>query len=270
MSTGVDKILQQMGGSPEKNKTGVDKILEILENGGGGGGGLPEYTSADIGKVMTVVEGEAAEQTVIPEQEVTLVQDGYVYAYIFGDDDGVNGAFFNNVSVGDKCSISINDEAPVECTAADVFGYALFNIGDLYVGSSAGFGGTGVFAMGDPSAPVKISATAVAPTASVGYDRTPFVVTIDSSSNPKTIDKTYAEIYAAYKSLKPIFAHTIESTVNLYTTLQWVGNDSSFNGYVMNILSSSGTTYLELYRVKVTENEFTYTPTYRVELTPIT
>lgn len=64
MSTGVDKILQQMGGSPEKNKTGVDKILEILENGGGGG--LPEYTSADAGKVLTVnedsdgVEWEAA------------------------------------------------------------------------------------------------------------------------------------------------------------------------------------------------------------------
>ena len=58
MATGVDKILRQLGGTPDKNKTGVDQIVEILENGGGGGGGggllqvvntAPgEYTLGDI------------------------------------------------------------------------------------------------------------------------------------------------------------------------------------------------------------------------------
>ena len=55
MQTGVDRIVENLGGTPEKNKTGVDKILEILESGGGGGGSsLPEVTSADEGKVLAV------------------------------------------------------------------------------------------------------------------------------------------------------------------------------------------------------------------------
>ena len=55
MQTGVDRIVENLGGTPEKNKTGVDKILEILESGGGGGGSsLPEVTSSDEGKVLAV------------------------------------------------------------------------------------------------------------------------------------------------------------------------------------------------------------------------
>lgn len=54
MQTGVDRIVENLGGTPEKNKTGVDKILEILENGGGGGSSLPEVTSSDEGKVLAV------------------------------------------------------------------------------------------------------------------------------------------------------------------------------------------------------------------------
>lgn len=92
MQTGVDRIVENLGGAPEKNKTGVDKILEILENGGGGGGGLPEVTSADEGKVLAVnSSGEwAAEQKVFyliydegentynltPEQAFELLRTG--------------------------------------------------------------------------------------------------------------------------------------------------------------------------------------------------
>ena len=61
MATGVDKILRQLGGTPDKNKTGVDQIVEILENGGGGGGaGLPSVDGSDNGKVLTVVSGSWA------------------------------------------------------------------------------------------------------------------------------------------------------------------------------------------------------------------
>lgn len=118
MKTGVDKILQQMGGSPEKNKTGVDKILEILENGGGGGGGLPEVTSADNGDVLAVVDGAWAKadppsglpsytsadkgkvlalgegsssttEVIVPEQSVTMA------SYTQGD-EGVVAAIFSS------------------------------------------------------------------------------------------------------------------------------------------------------------------------------
>ena len=57
----------------------------LKEAAGGGGSGLPEYTSADKGKVLTVGEGEGSETIVIvPEQSVT-VEDGEAPPFLKGE-----------------------------------------------------------------------------------------------------------------------------------------------------------------------------------------
>ena len=79
MQTGVDRIVENLGGTPEKNKTGLDKILEILESGGGGGGGLPEVTSSDEGKVLAVnASGEWA-ASAQPVVFVDYTDDGIAF-----------------------------------------------------------------------------------------------------------------------------------------------------------------------------------------------
>ena len=132
MKTGVTKIIEQLGGDPPaKNQTGVDKILEILENGGGGGG-LPSYTDADEGKVLGLAEGSPTEQTVIPEQSVTLTTESGSAAYYFTEADNVNIDYFKSVSVGDSCVIVINGISE-NCTAANFMGAVLFQTSDYYL-----------------------------------------------------------------------------------------------------------------------------------------
>ena len=50
-------------------------LADIAENGGGGGG-LPPYTSADVDKALTVklIESGQTTQIIIPEQTVTTVE----------------------------------------------------------------------------------------------------------------------------------------------------------------------------------------------------
>ena len=82
MQTGVDRIVENLGGSPEKNKTGVDKILEILENGGGGGSSLPEYDSGDAGKVLSVNSaGNGVEWKTPISGKCTLTETGLAESY---------------------------------------------------------------------------------------------------------------------------------------------------------------------------------------------
>lgn len=61
-------------------------LADIAENGGGGGG-LPPYTSADKGKVLTVGEGSGGETVdVVPEQIVTIPgSGGELYAVLSGN-----------------------------------------------------------------------------------------------------------------------------------------------------------------------------------------
>ena len=187
MSTGVDKILQQMGGSPEKNKTGVDKILEILESGGGGSS-LPSYTSADIGKVLTVVEGESAEQTVIPEQTHTLDASGGMAEYYFTNADSVNIDFFKNVSVGDTCKITINGVEET-CTAADYMGASLFETtGNYLVGYDPVQNICGIVNMSlFESVTLTVSATASLPSATAAWENVGSAVTITLPNELNTL-----------------------------------------------------------------------------------
>ena len=85
MKTGVNKILEQLGAEAGKNQTGVDKIVEILENGGGGGSSLPTYTDADIGKVLTLAEGSESETVVIVPEDTYTATAGVAYPVSDGD-----------------------------------------------------------------------------------------------------------------------------------------------------------------------------------------
>lgn len=183
-----------------------DNRWEPTPSGGGGGGSsLPSYSSADIGKFLAIGEGGSALQTVIPEQTVTIEFSGGQGVYIFPDNAGVNKAFFQNAQEGDVCTIVI-DDTEVESTATNVYGMLLFPAGDYYIGNAVQFGGVGVAKLdGSGEVTIKIKASAVAPLPTAIYENTPFVVTLDDTSTPPSIDKTYTEIMKAYQAGKPVF-----------------------------------------------------------------
>lgn len=80
-------------------------LADIAENGGGGGG-LPPYTSADKGKVLTVGEGEPQTVVVVPEQTVTVGD--------FGGGITVTG----EVNIGDSCILTVDGaDYPVTVTS---------------------------------------------------------------------------------------------------------------------------------------------------------
>lgn len=135
-------------------------LADIAENGGGSS--LPPYTSADVGKALTVGEDadHPIQQTVVPEQSVTLESGGEVNLATFGVDSGVDFDFFENASVGDKCYISIGGADAVESTAENLYGETLFPIGDYYVGYASMFNGTGVASFTE-TGPVTVSAYAI-------------------------------------------------------------------------------------------------------------
>lgn len=77
-------------------------LADIAENGGGGGG-LPPYTSADKGKVLTVGEGSESETvTIVPEQTVTA--DGTTPTML----SNVNTDYLDNAVVGDVAVLTVN------------------------------------------------------------------------------------------------------------------------------------------------------------------
>ena len=98
--TGVDRVLELLGGEPAKNKTGVDRIVEILEEGGGGGGSsLPSYSSSDIGKALTIGEGESTETVIVPAQDIQLTDSN---GAAVGEVEDADIEAFSNLQDGDS------------------------------------------------------------------------------------------------------------------------------------------------------------------------
>lgn len=203
---------------------------------GKSGSGLPPYSSADIGKFLAIGEGGSALQTVIPEQTVTIEFSGGQGVYIFPDNAGVNKAFFQNAQEGDVCTIVI-DDTEVESTATNVYGMLLFPAGDYYIGNAVEFGGVGVAKLdGSGEVTIKIKASAVAPLPTAIYENTPFVVTLDDTSTPPSIDKTYTEIMKAYQAGKPVFLKRPNTQVPIaYGWLRLLTGTNAFNGTYMSI-----------------------------------
>lgn len=101
----------------------VIEIKDLVENGGGGGGSaLPSYTSADIGKVLTIGEGESETVVIVPEQTVTYETATGV----------IENADFSSVSVGDVATMTVNGVAE-EVTAMEVDGAIGFVIGGVAI-----------------------------------------------------------------------------------------------------------------------------------------
>ena len=67
---------------PEVGTTDAGKVLTVGEDGAwapaesGGGGGLPPATTLDYGKVLTLQKAPATMATIVPEQTVTVVNQG--------------------------------------------------------------------------------------------------------------------------------------------------------------------------------------------------
>ena len=172
--------------------------LEREVEGSGSGSGLPPYTSADKGKVLTV--GKDAEhpvqQTIIPEQSVTLESGGEINLATFGVDSGVDFDFFENASVGDKCYISIGGADAVESTAENVYGETLFPIGNYYVGYASMFNGTGVASFTETGS-VTVSAYAI--TLPIVADWRDIMFVLNKSFWSSTVGET-TELYAMLKA----------------------------------------------------------------------
>ena len=112
-------------------------LADIAENGGGGGG-LPPYTSADKGKVLTVGEAEGQTVIVVPEQSgtisaITYDMESTAYGAVL---DGVDtSSLANGQSVTFEVAIGPNSNTATLYYLADttVLVTALDETGDTFV-----------------------------------------------------------------------------------------------------------------------------------------
>lgn len=253
----------------------VTRLEYFLKNavGGGGGSSLPSYTSADIGKVLTL--GEDAEhhvqKTVVPEQSITLESGGPINHATFGVDSGVDFDFFENVSVGDKCYISIGGADAVEITAENVYGQPLFHVGDYYVGYSSMFNGTGVASFTETGS-VTVSAYAITLPIVADWRDIMFVLNKDFLSS--TVGETtelYAMLKAAYDNGATLYIRdtSSHSTGEIYH-MDYDADNDKFVAHVSWIFEG---TVVELfygtYTIDPLQSTGQKTPLYHVEITKL-
>lgn len=88
------------------------KVMTVNEDGDGyelttPSGGLPSYTSADVGKVLGIVESSAMTADLIPEQSVSLTYSGHD-----GESDTatLNDCDWSNYAIGGSVSVIIDDD----------------------------------------------------------------------------------------------------------------------------------------------------------------
>lgn len=157
---------------------------------GGCGGGLPAYTSADAGKVLTV--GDRTEAVVVvPEQTVTTVQ-GAQFCYAAVDGSTIDWA---SAESGDSIKLTINGTEYVADYDAVSFGEPAFIAlsGGAPVGAIANVGGTVTF-LTTATGEYTIKATAEVPGATPVWGSVPSVRVIRATgvgivdSQAKTVE----------------------------------------------------------------------------------
>ena len=96
-------------------------LKKAATKGGGGGSGLPAYSSSDIGKVMTLGEGSESETaTIVPEQTVTFSDEPVLLT-------NVNENTFQNLTPGETANAVINGVSYV-ATSFDTAGTVVYGV----------------------------------------------------------------------------------------------------------------------------------------------
>ena len=219
----------------------------------GGGSGLPPYTSADKGKFLGLGEGEGNSAVVIvPEQSVTLTDNGVAWVYIFGEDSGVNSSFFESASVGDKCNISLDGATAVESTAVDFAGNVLFPIGDFYLGYAPLFGGVGVASLNEPVEKTHtISGTALIPNVELKWAETFSIPHIKEGGNGTYVynNKSYGNYQDCSEMIKRYPVVILEKGINNWVSCGFVDEYTTSRHaaqYCFNVWNNGSVSLLKL------------------------
>lgn len=158
-----------------------------LQNGGGSG--LPSYSSSDIGKVLTVGEGDPVQTVIVPEQTVTASGENPA---------ALTGADVSGFVVGNEGVMTVNgtdyDVVASAINGAIVFGSA----GSLMIG----YMGDDVLFVAIAPGTYTVSLTVSVPKAEPKWEAAggaPTVVNItQTEQNAYAADMSYEEIANAY------------------------------------------------------------------------
>ena len=185
-------------------------IQKAVQSGGGGGGSsLPPYTSADKGKVLTVVEAEPETVVVVPEQSGTLSAITYdlestAYGAIL---DGVNTSdLANEQSISFTGSFGQDTSTMTLYYLADsnVFVTALDETGDIIVFLAEVDGqNKWIFNSYDPSTvglAYTISATASVPSVEPKWEKGNIVMPISQQFTTMFMTRLTAEVPKAIQA----------------------------------------------------------------------
>lgn len=164
-------------------------LADIAENGGGGGG-LPPYTSADKGKVLTVGEGSGSETlTIVPEQTVTIETDEGSVPLVGADASGF--------VVGNTGVMTVNG-TDYNVTATDMDGAIVY--GGQEIGFMIAYADGEVMCAGEPGT-YTVSLTASVPSVEPKWEAgSPFIISCTGTATASEgqllipINKTLAEI----------------------------------------------------------------------------
>jgi len=179
-------------------------LAKIAESGGGGGSSLPSYTSSDVGKVLTVGEGELVETVVAPEQTVTLTAE-IPYSALTGTIDSA----FQNIREGATATAVINGTTyqaiGIVAAGSNMTAYKVDELHAFF--TYAGQLGVTVFGIEDTEfegGSYTVSLTAEVPKPELKWDDDTLLITVEAG----TSDTTYAQAKEALingKNVKIMF-----------------------------------------------------------------
>lgn len=219
-------------------------LKQIAQNGGGSG--LPAYTAADKGKVLTV--GQKTETVVVvPEQTATIAEEEEPAPALL---TGYDAQFFGSAVVGTEIEVTDNGNTITLTAEESSGGVLVFSAGDdtvqiAFFESDLGQFTAGLYFMGVPgSHTVTVRAERPAPSA-VWSAPSPAVYRFKNNVT------TPRDVYAAWNS------GGIVATVDVYET------PNSFSRFhILHCMSESNGTYTA-YFVKL-NNDFNGVDVYRI------
>lgn len=204
-------------------------LQKAIGEGGSGSGGssLPPYTTSDIGKSLTVVQGTET-VVVVPEQTVTSDANGEA-ALVDVD--------FSRLTDGQEVALTLSAEGQSESSNVTYINGALYfdpdGSGDPFI--------TNEWCYFQPSSTLTLSATASVPSApSVAWESgggaKPVEVFVDERNTPTEINMNAAELYSMLRNGSVRFEYTPDGMDGSYVLLQ-LYSYGSFGGAYQFILA---------------------------------